>query len=140
VIISCASLVLSAVQAQNPIVSAPVISALVGAVAPLLVGLLTHLNHTRTRRSSTILLTLWPLYLIERVIGLRTQVLIGHAHLASFALDCALLAVGLVSWTLECFCPDRVKVDSDAEPEEKELPYERANIYSRLTYVQPRFI
>ncbi|EUC56004.1 multidrug resistance-associated ABC transporter, partial [Rhizoctonia solani AG-3 Rhs1AP] len=51
-----------------------------------------------------------------------------------FALRCALLAVGALSWTLECFCPDRVKQDPDAEAEERELPYERANVYSRLTF------
>ncbi|KAG9086906.1 hypothetical protein FS749_003298, partial [Ceratobasidium sp. UAMH 11750] len=135
VALSCASLVISLVQrGESRVASAPVISTAVALVASVLVGLLTYLNHTRARRSSTLLLTLWPIYLLEQAIALRTQVLIGHTHNVRFALDCALLGAGFASWTFECFCPDRTKEDPDAEPEEKELPYERANVYSRLTF------
>ncbi|QRV89229.1 ABC transporter transmembrane region [Ceratobasidium sp. AG-Ba] len=135
VALSCASFVISLVQlGPNKVASAPVVSALITLISSLLVGSLTYLNHTRTRRSSTILLTLWPLFILEQAISLRTQVLIGHTRNVRFALDCAFVGAGLISWTLECFCPDRTKIDPDAEPEEKELPYERANVYSRLTF------
>ncbi|CAE6470998.1 unnamed protein product [Rhizoctonia solani] len=130
--LSCAYLVLEALRYS--VISTPVLNALVTVIASLFVGLLTYYNHTRTRRSSTILLTLWPFYLLEQVVILRTQYLLHHSHNTLFALRCALLVVGALSWTLECFCPDRTKPDPDAEPEERELPYERANVYSRLTF------
>ncbi|KAF8595618.1 metal resistance protein YCF1 [Ceratobasidium sp. AG-I] len=133
-VLSCAILVLELVQGRAPLISAPTINALVGVFAYAAFGALVYLNHTRTRRSSTILLTFWPLWIIERAIALRTEVLIGNAREASFGLGCAVLGVGLISWTLECFCPDRTKLDPDADPEERELPYERANVYSRLTF------
>ncbi|KAG9104389.1 hypothetical protein FRC06_002943 [Ceratobasidium sp. 370] len=135
VALSSASFVISLVQrGENRVASASVISAAVALVASVLVGLLTYLNHTRTRRSSTLLLTLWPIYLLEQAIALRTQVLSSQTYNVRFALDCALVGAGFASWTFECFCPDRTKADPDAEPEEKELPYERANVYSRLTF------
>ncbi|CAE6433317.1 unnamed protein product [Rhizoctonia solani] len=132
--LSCTHLVLEALRHHASIISTPVISALISLVASLFVGLLTYYNHTRTRRSSTILLTLWPFYLLAQVVVLRTQLLLHESRSALFALRCAFLAAGALSWALECFCPDRVKQDPDAEPEEKELPYERANVYSRLTF------
>ncbi|CAE6457349.1 unnamed protein product [Rhizoctonia solani] len=130
--LSCAYLVLEALR--HSVISTQVLNALVTVITSLFVGLLTYYNHARTRRSSTILLTLWPFYLLEQVVVLRTQLLLHHSHSVLFALRCALLAVGALSWTLECFCPDRVKQDPDAEAEERELPYERANVYSRLTF------
>ncbi|CAE6405604.1 unnamed protein product [Rhizoctonia solani] len=132
--LSSGYLILEALRHHTSIISAPVLSALITLIASLFVGLLTYYNHTRTRRSSTILLTLWPFYLLQQAVILRTQLLLHQSHEVLFALQCALLAVGALSWALECFCPDRVKQDPDAEPEEKELPYERANVYSRLTF------
>ncbi|KAJ1307098.1 hypothetical protein OPQ81_001216 [Rhizoctonia solani] len=132
--LSCVHLVLEALRHHTSIISTPVLSALITLITSLFVGLLTYYNHTRTRRSSTILLTLWPFYLLEQVIALRTQLLLHQSHEVLFALRCALLGVGALSWALECLCPDRTKQDPDAEPEEKELPYERANVYSRLTF------
>ncbi|KAG9121358.1 hypothetical protein FRC07_002714, partial [Ceratobasidium sp. 392] len=114
--------------------SAPIISAATGFLASILISFLTYLNHTRTRRSSTILLTFWPIYLLELAIALRTHVLIGRTRNVRFILGCVLFGAGFMSWVFECFCPDRTKEDPDAEPEEKELPYERANVYSRLTF------
>ncbi|KAG8790592.1 hypothetical protein FRC12_011475, partial [Ceratobasidium sp. 428] len=135
VVLSCASFVISLVQrGQNRVASAPIISSATLFVASIFVSFLTYLNHTRTRRSSTILLTFWPIYILEQAVLLRTHVLIGRTHNVGFVLDCLLIGVGFVSWVFECFCPDRTKQDPDAEPEEKELPYERANVYSRLTF------
>lgn len=138
--LSCAILVVELVQGRAPLVSASTINAFTGVFAYAALGALAHLNHTRTRRSSTVLLTFWPLWIIERVAALRTEVLIGNQREILFGLECAILGVGLILWALECFCPDRTKLDPDAEPEEKELPYERANVYSRLTYVPLIFI
>ncbi|KAF8703060.1 ABC transporter transmembrane region, partial [Rhizoctonia solani] len=132
--LSSAHLILTVIQHHASVISAPVIDAVVTLISSLFVGVLTYYNHTRTRRSSTILLTLWPFYLLEQAVAIRTQVLLHQSSSALFAIQCALLGVGVISWTLECFCPDRVKQDPDAEPEDKELPYERANIYSRLTF------
>ncbi|KAB5588814.1 Metal resistance protein YCF1 [Ceratobasidium theobromae] len=134
VALACASLVLQLVRHWPIATSALLLHASVTFVAYVLLGFLTHLNHTRTRRSSTILLTLWPLHLLEQLVALRTQVLLGLSHDALFGIHCALFGAGIISWSLECFCPDRAKQDLDAEPEEKELPYERANVYSRLTF------
>ncbi|KAF8751841.1 ABC transporter transmembrane region [Rhizoctonia solani] len=133
--LSSAQLILTVIQHHGSVISAPVIDAVVTLISSLFIGVLTYYNHTRTRRSSTILLTLWPFYLLEQAVAIRTQVLLHRSPSALFAIQCALLGVGVISWTLECFCPDRVKQDPDAEPEDKEFPYERANIYSRLTYV-----
>ncbi|CAE7095301.1 unnamed protein product [Rhizoctonia solani] len=132
--LSCAHLILDVFRHHASIISMPVLSALITLVTSLFVGLLTYYNHTRTRRSSTILLTLWPFYLLQQAVALRTQVLLHQLDDPLFALRCALFAVGTLSWALECFCPDRAKQDPDAEPEAKELPYERANVYSRLTF------
>ncbi|GAB1525242.1 hypothetical protein RhiTH_008400 [Rhizoctonia solani] len=132
--LSSAQLILTVIQHHGSVISAPVIDAVVTLISSLFIGVLTYYNHTRTRRSSTILLTLWPFYLLEQAVAIRTQVLLHQSPSALFAIQCALLGVGVISWTLECFCPDRVKHDPDAEPEDKELPYERANIYSRLTF------
>ncbi|CAE6455011.1 unnamed protein product [Rhizoctonia solani] len=132
--LSSAQLILVVLRYHASIVSAPVISALVTLVSSLFVGILVYYNHTRTRRSSTTLLTLWPFYLLEQAIFIRTQLLLHQQHTVFFALRCALFATGAISWALECFCPDCMKHDPDAEPEDKELPYERANVYSRLTF------
>ncbi|KAF8747849.1 ABC transporter transmembrane region [Rhizoctonia solani] len=132
--LSSAQLILTVIQHHGSVISAPVIDAVVTLISSLFIGVLTYYNHTRTRRSSTILLTLWPFYLLEQAVAIRTQVLLHRSPSALFAIQCALLGVGVISWTLECFCPDRVKQDPDAEPEDKEFPYERANIYSRLTF------
>ncbi|CAE6428317.1 unnamed protein product [Rhizoctonia solani] len=99
-----------------------------------ILGILSTFNHTRTRRSSTILLAFWPFYFIHQIISLRTLILQGFSHDIKFGMRCALMGTSLLSWSLECLCPERSKQDPAAEPEEKESPYERANVYSRLTF------
>ncbi|KAG8686981.1 hypothetical protein FRC09_013809, partial [Ceratobasidium sp. 395] len=106
----------------------------VSVVAFVFLGLLTYLNHTRTRRSSTILLTFWPVYVLLQLASLRTYISIYPPRGQVFALRCALLGASVVSWALECLCPDQAARDPDAEPEDKESPYEYANVYSRLTF------
>ncbi|KAG8788253.1 hypothetical protein FRC12_014784 [Ceratobasidium sp. 428] len=107
---------------------------IVSVVAFVLLGLLTYLNHTRTRRSSTILLTFWPFYVLLQLASLRTHISMYSPRGQVFALRCALLGASVMSWALECLCPDQAARDPDAEPDEKESPYEYANIYSRLTF------
>ncbi|KAG8721625.1 hypothetical protein FRC09_007599 [Ceratobasidium sp. 395] len=107
---------------------------IISVAAFVFLGLLTYLNHTRTRRSSTILLTFWPFYVLLQLASLRTHISIYPPRGQVFALRCALLGASVASWALECLCPDRVARDPDAEPEDKESPYEFANVYSRLTF------
>lgn len=115
----------------------------------LVAPLLTRLNHLHTRRSSTILLGFYPLYLAAALVGVRTSFALWRTPIGSGGgekkLGTAIFAVGIahagtvfVSWILECFGPER---DDEVEggyvtvkKNVKESPYVTANIYSRQVY------
>jgi len=98
-------------------------------LALLFAALLTHLNHWRTRSSSTILLLFWPCYIIAVAIWTRSYIkdaLPVDPLVPRLKWTVALL--GLSSLVLECFSPD----DSPASVEEH--PTIRANIYSKWSF------
>ncbi|KAJ2933863.1 hypothetical protein H1R20_g3220, partial [Candolleomyces eurysporus] len=90
--------------------------------------LLTYLNHTRTRTSSTALLLFWPLYFLA--LGFWTRTIID-TRLSSFSTILIFKAVtvglSLLSFILECVGPE-----PDAVPDDKveESPILTANIFS----------
>ncbi|KAL0574610.1 hypothetical protein V5O48_007360 [Marasmius crinis-equi] len=90
---------------------------------------LTYVNHTRTRRSSTILLVYWPLYIIALGIWTRTAVSNGwhHFHLP-LGLKWATGGLGILSFALELIGPE-----FDLKPKDmthQEHPTLTANIFS----------
>ncbi|CAE6486674.1 unnamed protein product [Rhizoctonia solani] len=133
IILSCIGLALE-FRVQHLKIHTLLLDKVLSFLAFSILGILSTFNHTRTRRSSTILLAFWPFYFLHQIISLRTLILLGFSHDVKFGMRCALMGTSLLSWSLECMCPDRSKQDPAAEPEEKELPYERANVYSRLTF------
>ncbi|KAG8892492.1 hypothetical protein FRB99_002688, partial [Tulasnella sp. 403] len=94
------------------------------------VALFTRSNHTKTRRSSTLLLLLWPIYICTQILGLRTYLEI-HRTLAQPlpATLGALTALTFVALLLECNGPERSQ-----DLEDRENPYVISNVYSRLAY------
>ncbi|KAI3619753.1 metal resistance protein ycf1 [Moniliophthora roreri] len=99
----------------------------------LAVILLTHFNHIRTRKSSTILLIYWPLYTIGIVIWGRTLRSKAPADLRlPFALKCTSCALGLVSFALECIGPDIGLQSKDSAHHEH--PTLTANIFNIWTF------
>ncbi|KAJ7583390.1 ABC transporter type 1, transmembrane domain-containing protein [Mycena floridula] len=99
---------------------------LAGAIA------LTYYNHTRARKSSTILLVYWPAYTLALGIWIRT-VLTKDFDRLILALKCASAALGLVSFLLECIGPE-VDQQRDSEKVFMENPMITANIFSICTF------
>ncbi|KAI6044047.1 P-loop containing nucleoside triphosphate hydrolase protein [Pisolithus marmoratus] len=98
-------------------------------IALLLTVLLTHLNHTRTRSSSAILLLFWPCYTLGIAIWTRSYTWDGSPG-DSVILGCSWVVVllGLLSLAWECKSPD------DATPSVTEHPTSTANIYSIASF------
>ncbi|TFK44584.1 metal resistance protein YCF1 [Crucibulum laeve] len=68
---------------------------------------LTYFNHTRTRKSSSLLLAFWPLYAVTLAIWVRTVVLKDlHTFKFILALKCAVAALGCITFALECVGPE----------------------------------
>jgi ATP-binding cassette subfamily C (CFTR/MRP) protein 1 len=72
-------------------------------VAFLPAPFLTRLNHLRTRRSSSILLLFWPVYLLLCAVWTRTVISAEFSDVdkVTLALRWSLLLTGLVSFILE---------------------------------------
>lgn len=88
--------------------------------------LLTYFNHTRTRRSSTILLLFWPLYLL--LLGLWTRTIL-QTRLETFrhilVLKGVTVGLGLIAFLLECAGPE-----PEGPKANEESPLVTANIFS----------
>ena len=134
-------MIIVAVAAPNLFLDPGLYSAFLEAVAFTVVVSLTRLNHLFTRRSSTILLVCYPIYIISSVIFLRTFFEVHELRhstsklgLVYRNLSVVQTAIVFVAWMLECVCQE---VDSavDGLPEvEKcinESPYLTANLYNR---------
>ena len=94
-------------------------------IALSVTGFLTYYNHYRSRTSSSVLLLFWPAYTATLVVWTRTLFSTGFHHLRIvFALRCAALGLGLISYILECFGPELFEADSS------ESPLLTANLYS----------
>ncbi|KAI0313275.1 P-loop containing nucleoside triphosphate hydrolase protein [Amylostereum chailletii] len=133
VVVSAAGVAVSQLLPQNiTVLETPVLELVAFAFLPFL----THLNHTRTRRSSTIILLFWPVYILFLCIWTRTYVSIGLPTSAvSFALRWAAGGLGLATFALECLGPEyrneAVIEASDASTiKTNENPLLTANIFS----------
>lgn len=105
-------------------------------IALLLAIPFTYYNHTRTRRSSTLLLTFWPLYVFASAIWLRTAVTtrMHERFLFEFVARCCVVGFGIVVYLLECLTPEIGDKKEEDQPDEfnpRESPYLTANVYSR---------
>ncbi|KAJ8094347.1 hypothetical protein PM082_010781 [Marasmius tenuissimus] len=95
----------------------------------LAISFFTYVNHTRTRRSSTILLVYWPLYTIALGIWTRTALSIGWSSLRlPLILKWVTVGLGLFSFALESIGPEfDLKPKNEAH---KEHPTLTANVFS----------
>lgn len=104
---------------------------LLEAVEPLVLFsllLLTVKNHHRSRRSSTIVLLFWPIYVVESLIWVHVHIPSDLSRLRpNFYLRCTTLVLGVLSWALECLGTERT--------EKGENPILTANVYSKWFYI-----
>lgn len=101
------------------------------ALAFVVASILTELNHTRTRRSSTIILLFWPLYLAALAIWIRTSISLSPSSITpEVVLRSTVGLLGLLDFVLECACPE-IGLD---ESEVSENPILRANVFSIWTF------
>lgn len=93
--------------------------------------MLTYLNHTRTRRSSTIALIFWLAYIPALLIWIRTTLDVGEPRRPSFsALRWGIGALGILTFALECLGPE-FRLEPDDKPRlNPESPLLTANIFS----------
>jgi ATP-binding cassette, subfamily C (CFTR/MRP), member 1 len=128
ILLAAANLIQVALKSPLPAKDAAVYTAALQCASFILALLLTRLNHTTTRRSSTILLTFWPIFLIAKAVQLRTHILTDSAHLTDlqFATECIIIALGCCAFTMELKGPQNA-----ADLEKGESPYGIANVYSR---------
>ena len=105
------------------------------AAAFLVLPLLTYLNHTRTRRSSTIALIFWLAYIPSLLIWTRTTLdLTDPRGPLVPALRWGLGALGFVAFALECLGPE-FRAEPDNKPRlNPESPQLTANIFSVWTF------
>ncbi|KIK60287.1 hypothetical protein GYMLUDRAFT_73760 [Collybiopsis luxurians FD-317 M1] len=97
-------------------------------IALFAITLLTYFNHTRTRKSSTILLVYWPIHTIALAIWIRTAVSKDiNLYRLPIALKCAAGGLGLLSFALECIGPE---FDQKQDKASHENPVITANIFS----------
>lgn len=94
-------------------------------------------NHLHMRRSSTLLLVFWPLYILALATWARTSHSIGwfDTHWIDLGLVSSIVAVGTILWILECVGPEHGPgAYHPIGKEVNESPFQTANIYSRWTY------
>jgi len=106
-------------------------SFIIEATAFLVLPLLSYLNHTRTRRSSTIVLLFWLAYIPTLLIWTRTILGIAGAHRALVpALRWGIAGLGVLAFALECLGPE-FRAEPDNKPRlNPESPLLTANIFS----------
>jgi ATP-binding cassette subfamily C (CFTR/MRP) protein 1 len=104
-------------------------------VAFLSLLLLTHMNHTRTRRSSTITLLFWPPYFAALLIWSRTTLGVARSPLSPvFALRWTIGALALVAFALECLGPEYCSEPDSTPRLNPESPLLTANTFSVWTF------
>ncbi|KAG9024994.1 hypothetical protein FS837_005122, partial [Tulasnella sp. UAMH 9824] len=129
-LVAIAALVLTVNTSTDPLHDESVyIAALRAAVFPA-VGLLTRSNHTKTRRSSTIVLAFFPVYIVAQAQWIKTSYESnGYTLTPLAAVISGLIGVAFLANLLECKGPERAE-----DLEEKENPYVTANFYSRMFF------
>lgn len=123
---SCANLILVFVQ-HIPV---PVRqSYMLEVIALAMIIFLTYLTHERTRTSSSILLLFWPAYTVGFITWTRTLIATSSSEvLPVLALKCAVLALGIISFALECLGPEQMDLAMH------ENPIATANIFSLWSF------
>lgn len=97
--------------------------------------LLTYMNHTRTRRSSTLTLLFWPPYFAALLIWSRTTLGVARSQLPPvFALRWTIGALGLIAVALECLGPEYCSEPDSTPRLNPESPLLTANIFSVWTF------
>lgn len=92
---------------------------------------LTYLNHTRQRRSSTVLLLFWPLYTISVAIWLRTRHAVELGIFFPLVVGkAAVIGLGLLAFGLECMGPEYGAEQQLGDKLDIENPILTANIFS----------
>ncbi|KAJ7623378.1 P-loop containing nucleoside triphosphate hydrolase protein [Roridomyces roridus] len=87
---------------------------------------LSYLNHTRRRTSSTVLLLFWPIYVTALAIWTRTVASKGSEyHWLLLVLKASTALFGLASFSLECVGPEIGSKDKPAD----ESPLLTANVF-----------
>ncbi|KAG8835556.1 hypothetical protein FRC17_002476 [Serendipita sp. 399] len=106
-------------------------------VALVLWPIIARRNQLRERRSSSLVLIYWPIYLVALGTWGRTRYLTSGFELykADFILTISLAAIGTVVWAFECIGPEHGPgayhpIGKDVH----ESPFQTANIYSRWTF------
>ena len=99
---------------------------------------LTHLNHYRTRTSSSLILLFWPFYTLAILIWARTAWISNFsAFRIVFYLKNVTLLLGLISFGLEClgstFAPEDIPKNEHGDGH-VESPLLTANLYSIWTF------
>lgn len=92
---------------------------------------LTYVNHTRSRRSSTMLLVYWPISTLGLAIWIRSNLIQGRLPGIVIILKTVSGGLGLLSLALECIGPE---IGLDTEKSETENPTLTANVYSLWTF------
>ena len=93
------------------------------------------MNHTRTRRSSTITLLFWLPYFAALLIWTRTTLGVARSQLPPvFALRWTIGALGLIAFALECLGPEYCSEPDSTPRLNPESPVVTANIFSVWTF------
>ncbi|KAI0305966.1 metal resistance protein YCF1 [Multifurca ochricompacta] len=110
-------------------------SVILEVAAFLALPLLTYLNHTRTRCSSTIVLLFWLGYFLTLLIWSRTTLNVTHLYPPPvFALRWGIGGLGVVAFALECLGPEFRAEPNDTPRLNPESPLLTANIFSVWTF------
>jgi ATP-binding cassette, subfamily C (CFTR/MRP), member 1 len=104
-------------------------------IAFLVLPLLIYLNHTRTRRSSTIALIFWLAYIPALLIWTRTTLDVGKPRGPPIsALRWGIGGLSVLAFALECLGPE-FRPEPDNKPRlNPESPILTANIFSVWTF------
>lgn len=114
---------------------------------------LSHLNHQRSLRSSSVVLIFWPIYLSVIGVVLRTRiniVALGQQHESggfgrsdglgwtAFAMYLASVTVGIVAWLIECWGPDnsRIVLKENVEYDSSTKPSDRKHSRRSLSRIR----
>jgi ATP-binding cassette, subfamily C (CFTR/MRP), member 1 len=102
--------------------------------ALLILPLLIYLNHTRTRRSSTIALIFWLTYIPAHLVWTRTTLDVGVSHTPISTFRWGICGLSVVAFALECLGPE-FRPEPDNKPRlNPESPLLTANIFSVWTF------
>lgn len=126
-IVAALALAQNVAQSTNPFIDESTYVNALQVLAFPMAALFTRSNHTRTRRSSTLLLVVWPLYILAQLISLRTFLETNrNVSDLRFILVAVLTGMVTVVFSLELKGPERAE-----DLEDRASPYIVANFYSR---------